>query len=120
MVRGEIKNARITRTMLGVEEHGILSAMIYLEYNGRGQGFGGYSLDAPAAKAERDKGALKRHPHKNCGLFVARVLEVVGVEKWEDLKGQVCRADASYSQVHAIGNFLKEEWFYPEKELNED
>ncbi|WP_423258771.1 hypothetical protein, partial [Escherichia coli] len=46
----EVKNAVITGTMLGVEDHGILSCMIYLDYGGAGQGFGGYAFDTPVKK----------------------------------------------------------------------
>ena len=41
----EIKNAIITGTYLGIEDHGILTFWLYLDYGGSGQGFGGYQLD---------------------------------------------------------------------------
>ena len=47
----EIKNARITRTTLGVEDHGILTAFLHLEGDGWGIGFGGYALDEPRKTA---------------------------------------------------------------------
>ena len=40
-------NARITSTMLGIEDHGILTCMLHLQQEGCGQAFGGYRLDAP-------------------------------------------------------------------------
>ena len=40
----EIKNAIITGTYLGIEDHGILTFWLYLDYGGSGQGFGGYQL----------------------------------------------------------------------------
>lgn len=44
MGKTEILNAKITSTKLG-EEHGCLTAMLYLNGEGWGCGFGGYCLD---------------------------------------------------------------------------
>lgn len=41
----EIKNARIESTMLGYEDHGILTAFVTVGGDGWGCGFGGYGLD---------------------------------------------------------------------------
>ena len=40
--QGEIRNAVIQSTMLGYEDHGILTCFLHLDYSGAGQGFGGY------------------------------------------------------------------------------
>ncbi len=40
----EIKNAKIEKTTLGFEDHGIMTLFIYLDYGGSGQGFGGYGF----------------------------------------------------------------------------
>lgn len=93
----EIKNAKITGTMLGYEDHGILTCMIDLDYGGSGQGFGGYQLS--------DGHDLHRH--------ITQILKTVGVEKWEDLKGKYVRVVAEHSKVHRIGNLLEEKWFDP-------
>ena len=84
----EIKNARIRSTMLGREDHGILTFMIDLEYGGGGQGFGGYGLDEYDAEHERR----------------------VGVAASMDLISEILR------KVHGIGNVLDDRlWLYPEK-----
>jgi len=103
----EIKNARIQSTMLGYEDHGILTCFLYLEYGGSGQGFGGYALDAYVKEAkERIAGAY--------GLrFITSVLKVVGVTQWEDLPGKHIRADSDHTKVYRIGNLLRDEWFDP-------
>jgi len=38
-------NARVTRTMLGFEDHGILTALVDVTFADGGQGFGGLFLD---------------------------------------------------------------------------
>lgn len=42
-----MKNAKITHTMLGTEDHGIFTFMLHVDYDGSGQGIGGYALDEP-------------------------------------------------------------------------
>ena len=104
----EIKNATITRTMLGVEDHGIFTFMLTLDYGGSGQGAGGYALDEFVG----DKGGGRgRRVGTAYGMdLIIAVLKVVGVEKWEDLKGEHIRVKAEHSKVHAIGHFLNDEW----------
>lgn len=110
----ETRNARIERTMLGYEDHGILTAMLFLDYGGSGQSFGGYALDAPPK--DRTGG---RVPTELCGFHVSRILKVVGVEKWEQLVGKFCRVDADFGRVYRIGNVLEDNWFSPEAEGRE-
>lgn len=105
----EIRNARISSTHLGLEGHGIFSVMIDLDYDGGGQGFGGYALDRWVPDLKRRRGTA-------WGMeFIARVLRVVGVEKWEDLKGKYVRADAEFTKVHRIGHITADRWFDPDE-----
>ena len=110
----EIKNARITSTTLGPEDHGIMTANLNLDYGGSMQGFGGYSLDVYDDKLK------KRVPHIALAQFITRVMEVVGVEKWEDLKGKVLRVKGEHGNIHAIGHYLEDKWFNPAEELRDD
>lgn len=105
----EIKNAKIDGTMLGWEDHGILSFSIGLDYgNGGHQGAGGYCLDTPE-KDEKDR--FVRRVGTAAGMeMLARVMRVVGVEKWESLVGEHVRVKSNYSKVFAIGHLLKDEW----------
>ena len=115
----EIKNATITRTMLGVEDHGIFTFMLTLDYGGTGQGAGGYSLDEFVKDESAGRG---RRVGTAYGMdLIMAVLKVVGVEKWEDLKGEHIRVRCEHVKVHAIGHFLKDEWldfkaFYEDRE----
>ena len=104
----ETTNAKIVSTALGVEDHGIFTAMIHLDYGGRGQGFGGYSLDAPPV--DRDGG---RVPTKFGMAFIAAILKTLEVETWEKLPGTYCRVKADRGCVREIGHLLKDKWFDP-------
>lgn len=109
----ETKNARILSTMLGTEDHGILTCWLHLEYDGSGQGFGGYALDAPNGKRNTD---FKRIGCAWGMQLIKAILETVGVEKWEDLPGKYIRVMAEHSKVHGIGHIIKENWFAPESD----
>ena len=103
----ELKNAMITGTKLSNEDHCVLSAWVYLDYGGSGQGFGGHALYNPDWKNAKDI----------TGLFIWRVMEVAGVENWDSLKGKTIRVLGDSSHIEAIGHILKDIWFYPEKEF---
>ncbi len=113
----KILNAKITGTMLGVEDHGILTCYLYLDYGDHGcQSFGGYSLD----RFDGPREAKTMRTGTAYGMeFVARVLRVVGVDSWEKLKGSVCRVKMTHDKVYAIGNLLSEKWFEPTVDLVE-
>ena len=98
----DIENMRIDSTMLGFEEHGILSSTLYLRSERVGQGFGGYSL-----------GGLDGIGSAAAGLWLARVLKTVGVSKWEDLPGKYVRVerDHSRSTIKKIGHITDDKWF---------
>lgn len=105
-----IQNAVITDVSLSIADHGCLSGWLNLNYGGSGQGFGGYSLYSV--------GVFNRNKGGNfAGLFITRILEVVGVEKWEDLKGKPCRVDAEHNGVKRLGHFIEEKWFDPKVEF---
>lgn len=100
----EIKNAQIKSTMLGVEDHGIMTFYLHLDYGGGGQGAGGYCLDEWSEEQNKRVGA----PF-GCDL-IRSILDIVGVENWEDLPGKYIRAKADQGKVHAIGNMLNDTW----------
>lgn len=109
----QIENALIESTFLGLEDHGIWTVMLHLAFDGSGQGFGGYSLDAPV----KENGEFKGRVGTAFGMdFIMEVCRVVGVEKWEDLKGKHIRADHDWGCVHRIGHIRKNLWLDP-KEL---
>ena len=99
------RNAKIEDTMFGLEDHGIMTFFVYFDYgDSTHQGFGGYALDGASGK--------KGHPKSITAL--RRVLEVVGVMKWEQLKGKYCRVrreDGWNGKIVAIGHIIEDNWF---------
>lgn len=103
----EIQNAQIMSTSISMADHGCLTFTIVLEGNGWGVGYGGYCIGTGYLGADEFKGSGK-------GLeAMMRVMDVVGVEKWEDLKGKYvrCKVGGWGSGVDEIGNVLKDKWF---------
>lgn len=103
-----IKNAIIESTMLGREEHGIMTFMLFISFDDiTFCGVGGYALD------ERGKTSSKRVFQAKSMEAISKVLEVVGVTKWEDLPGKYIRFEDNEgnSPITKIGNILSGKWF---------
>ena len=98
--KSEILNAQITNITLGYEDHDILT-------DGTGCVFGGYALD------EYDKKTKKRYCPAYSMELITRIMKVVGVSTWEDLKGKYIRVVSNGwgSTIKKIGNLMKNEWF---------
>ena len=99
----EIKNAKITSTFLGREDHGIPTCFVHLDYGSSAQGFGGYDLRFPSYGID----------------FITKILSTLEVASWEKLPGTYCRAKADRCCVQAIGHITKDQWFSPTPD-NED
>jgi len=98
-------NAIIESTMLGYEDHGMLTCFLNLKQQGLGQGFGGYRLDSSKGWS------------LGTDFWVKRILQVTGVGKWEDLKGTYVRVEGEdFGVIKGIGHITDDKWFYPEKE----
>jgi hypothetical protein len=79
-----------------VEDHGIPTFSLYLDYGDSGvQAFGNYDLR-----------------FYGFSILLA-ILKTVGVESWEQLPGKHLRADQEMIKVHRIGNLLRDEWLDP-------
>lgn len=96
MSEREIKNAVITSVQLGgYDGHGsMLTAWVYLDFGGSGQGFGGRVL-----------GGLYTHE------FIVGVIDALKADSWESLVGKPCRVEHSWDAVHRIGHFLEDRWY---------
>lgn len=107
----ETKNAIITSAEISADDHGLLSAWLYLDYEGSGQGFGGYALYLP-------RGYTHSTNQKNyAGVFIWRCMEIAGVTKWSKLKGKTIRVKARHDGVQEIGHIVKDDWFNPKNEF---
>lgn len=103
-----ITNAKITSTMFGREDHGIMTFMIFVELSTGGMcGIGGYALDAYDPKAKTRVFTAK-------GLeAISKILEVVGVDSWEELPNSYIRVrDNGWGNpIYEIGNLMSDKWF---------
>ena len=102
-----IKNAKIKSTMLGREDHGIMTFMICIEFdNDMVCGIGGWSLDEynPITKTRLFKVESME--------VISKIIDVVGVDKWEDLPGKYIRfEDHGWgSAIDKIGNIIEDKW----------
>lgn len=97
--------AKIERTALGVEDHGIFTAMLHCSYGHSGQGVGGYTLDQP--RRDIDDKFIGRFGTAYGMEFIRRVLLACGVDSWEKLPGRTIfvyhEADSWNSPVVGIG-----------------
>ena len=103
-----IKNAKITGTMLGREDHGIMTFMVYVDISESGScGIGGYALDS------YDRETKSRVFSTNSMEAGSKILEVVGVDRWEQLPGKYIRVkDNGWGKtIDEIGNLMENKWF---------
>lgn len=112
MSMSEIKNAKIRSTMLGREDHGILTFMIFIDFDECVTcGVGGYSLD------HHDRETDKRIIYPYSMELISEILDVVGVDRWEDLPGKYIRFhDNGWGKtITKIGNIIEDKWIsFPE------
>lgn len=90
------KNAVITSTFLGKEDHGIPTCYVHLDFGDSMQGFGGWDLR-----------------HYGYAMIMG-ILEAVGAESWEKLSGMNCRIRGRATKLEAIGHVVKDQWYEPE------
>lgn len=103
----EIKNARITSADLDMRDHGCMVLWIGLDGDGWGVNYGGYCLGHGYLGAKEFDGSAK-------GMeSIMRIMDVVGVGKFSDLKGMYVRVATKGlgTTVKIIGNIIKDKWF---------
>lgn len=99
------ENAKITDVSLEIGDHCCLTFSIALKGLGWGASFGGYNL--AFFNRTSFEGSEK-------GLeALTRIMDVVGVAKWEDIKGHYVRVKQEDRLVVGIGNIIKDKWFEP-------
>ena len=104
-----IENALITNVDLSMADHGCLTLAMTLEGSGWGVVYGGYCLGKGYLGADDDF-----FDGSAAGMeYLIRIMDTVGVEKFQDLKGKYVRvADKGWgSSVKIIGNIIKDKWF---------
>lgn len=102
-----IENVRIKNVSISMADHGVLTYGITLEGSGWGCVYGGYCIGHGYLGSESFDGSGK-------GLeAMMRIMDTVGVEKWEDLAGKYMRIATKGwgGTVEIIGNVLEDKWF---------
>lgn len=102
-----IENAKINDVSISMADHGVLTFTIFVEGAGWLCGIGQYVNGVGYLGADYWKG--------NGSAIVAmmKIMDTVGVEKWEDLKGKFIRVESEglSSSIHKIGNIIEDKWF---------
>lgn len=104
-----IENALIKNVDLSMADHGCLTLAMTLQGDGWGVVYGGYSLGKGYLGADDD-----HFDGSAAGMeCLMRIMDTVGVEKFQDLKGKYVRVATKGwgSSVKIIGNILKDKWF---------
>lgn len=103
-----IENAKITGTRISMADHGCLTFDLILEGASWGCSFGGYCighgyLGAKEFKADSGGGLVA----------MMKIMDTVGVERWEDLKGKYirCKTNGWGGTIDEIGNLIEDKWF---------
>ena len=103
----KISNAKITNVSLTMADHGCLTFYLTLEIPNGGCNYGGYCIGHGYLGAKEFDGYEK-------GLVaMMQIMNVVGVERWEDLRGKYVRFEDNGwgSKIDVIGNIIEEKWF---------
>lgn len=103
----KIENARITSVDLSMADHDCLTLSIGLKGAGWGCVYGGYCLGHGYLGADEFDGSAE-------GMeSIMRIMDVVGVEKFNDMTGKYIRVATKGwgDTVKIIGNIIKNQWF---------
>lgn len=112
----KIENAKITDVTLSMADHGCLTFDIFVDGGGWSCAIGGYRI------GYGHLGASEFVAENGYGLeAMMRIMDVVGVDRWENLVGKYCRvkSDGWGSTIKVIGNIVEDKWFDLEKFFEE-
>jgi hypothetical protein len=105
----EARNAIIVNAGIGIDDPGMLSVYIVLD-DGNGEQVFGRGVYMP-------KSGINGRSY--AGHFIYRVLEIAGVDAWNQLKGKAVRVIGDSAHIEAIGHIIADEWFNPGKEFTQ-
>lgn len=101
-----IRNAKIKSVNLDMEDHGCITLRMTIEGCGWGTNYGGYSLGHGYV------GAKEFDSDRNAMVYIMRIMDTVGVSRFNDLVGEYVRvAEGPGHIVKIIGNILEDKWF---------
>ena len=115
-MKDEIRNAKITGTSLTMADHGVLCYYLTLDMGGSGCNYGGVVIGKGYLGADKFEGYAKGTE------ALIRIMDTVGVDRWEDLKGRYCRmVDPGLGGiVTKIGHIIEDKWFDQREFFNKD
>ena len=100
-----VENVKITNVSLTIADHGCLTFWIAVKGNGFGCGIGGYDIGSGYLGSSTFVGDRRGTE------AIMRIMDVVGVERWEDLIGKYCRVKfETLGPIQIIGNIIEERW----------
>ena len=109
-----VENVKITNVSLTMEDHGWLTFRIDVKGNGFGCGIGGYAIGSGHLGSNTFVGDRRGTE------AIMRIMDVVGVERWEDLIGKYCRVKFEIpGPIKIIGNIIEERWVDLEEVFSE-
>lgn len=111
----EIENAKISSVSITMEDHGCVTFWVHIETDCGGCGIGGYCIGHGYIGADHFDG-------DGLGIeAMARIMDTVGVDKWEDLKGKNIRVaiEGRGKPINKFGNIIKDKWFDIDKFFKE-
>lgn len=111
----EIENAKISSASITMEDHGCVTFWVYIEMDCGSCDIGGYCIGHGYLGADHFDG-------DGLGIeAMARIMDTVGVDKWEDLKGKYIRVvnEGWGKSINKIGNIIKDKWFDIDKFFKE-
>lgn len=103
----KIENALIEKVDLSMADHGCFTLAMTLNGGGWATVYGGYCLGKGYLGAEEFEG------NATSVEYLMRIMDTVGVERFQDLKGKYVRVATKGwgDSVKIIGNILKDKWF---------
>lgn len=103
----KIENALIKNVSLTMKDNGCLTSWIILNGENWGCGYGGYCLGHGYLGSKKFDSA----PSALEGIMM--IMNVVGVEEWESLKGKYVRVATKGwgGSIKIIGNIVEDRWF---------
>lgn len=105
-----IENVKIESVSLTMADHSCLTFWLSVKGNGWGVSIGGYCIGYGYLGADDEYFIVERGD----GLeAMMRIMNTVGVERWEDLKGKYCRVEkvGLGEPITKIGNLIEDKWF---------
>ena len=103
----KIENALIKNVDLSMADHGCLTLAMTLDGGSWGTVYGGYCLGHGYLGSDHFDGSAS-------GIeSIMRIMDTVGVERFQDLKGKYVRVATKGwgSSVKIIGNIIEDKWF---------